>query len=227
MSDDELLVLERWDGGIGWTIEGDPVRRTSHALAVGAADGAAGDADLWLCDPVDAPGLDDLLAESGTVAGVVLQLDRHHRDSAAIARRHDVAVHLPPALAGEADDLDCETETFAGELGGTGFHQLTVVDNRFWREAALYAPERGTLVVAEAVGGTPVHAAGDHQLGVHPVLRLFPPRRALGDLRPERVLVGHGTGVLDGGGEALQGALARSRRAAPRVYGKILTVPFR
>lgn len=235
-SDGELRVLDRWDGGVSWTVAGDSLRRTSHALAVGGSggdgsdDGApepAGDADVWLVDPVDPPGLDDLLADYGTVRGVVLLLDRHHRDTAALARRHDVAVHLPPVLAGEADEVDWETETVAGELDDTGFHQVTVVDNRLWHEATLIAPDLGTLVVPEAVGTAPLFVADDEPLGVHPGLRLFPPRRALGEFEPDRVLVGHGSGVFDDATTALRRALRNARRTAPRLYGKILTMPFR
>lgn len=235
-SDGELRVLDRWAGGVSWAVAGDSLHRTSHALAVGGSAGDVGadespepadDADVWLVDPVDAAGLDDLLADYGTVEGVVLLLDRHHRDTAALARRHDVAVHLPPVLAGEADEVDWETETFAGELDVTGYHQVTVVDNRLWHEAALYAPDLGTLVVPEAVGTAPLFVTGDDPLGVHPGLRLFPPRRALGDYEPDRVLVGHGAGVFDDAGAALRRALRDSRRTAPRLYGQILTMPFR
>lgn len=235
-SEGDLEVVDRWPGGVGWTLADDRLQRTSHALAVGGSvDLAAedpeptaedpeptGDADLWLCDPVDAAGLDDLLAEYGDVAGVVLQLDRHHRDSAAIARRHDVAVHLPGPLAGEADDLDCETAPVGDELADTGFESFTIVDNRLWREAGLYHPGRGTLVVPEAVGTAELFRAGDEPLGVHPALRLLPPRRALGDFAPERILVGHGGGVFTDAAAALQGALRRSRRGARRVYWKAL-----
>jgi len=57
-------------------------------------------------DPVDAPGVDDLLADLGTVAGVVVGLDRHKRDSAAIATRHDVPVYVADWMTGVAEEID-------------------------------------------------------------------------------------------------------------------------
>jgi hypothetical protein len=56
-------------------------------------------------------------------------------------------------------------------------------------------------------------AAGGERLGVHPMLRPFPPRRALDGLEPEHVLVGHGEGVHGPeAATALADALAHARR---------------
>ena len=63
-----------------------------------------------------------------------------------------------------------------------------------WREVALWWPERRTLVVADALGTIAYFTAGREPLGVHPLLRLFPPRQ-LARFDPEHVLVGHGDGV--------------------------------
>lgn len=219
-----LEVLDRWDGGISWTLADDEVQRTSHALVV---DGDAEDERaVWLVDPVDAPGLDDELADLGEVSGVVVLLDRHTRDSAAIATRHDVAVALPETLAGVADDLDCETSVFRGVLPDTDFRTIRLVDNALWREVALYDRESKTLVVAESLGTAEFFRAGGERLGVHPGLRLVPPRAKLDGLRPERILVGHGKGVVDDAPGALRDALRNSRRTAPRLYAEMLTMPF-
>lgn len=200
-----------FDGGATWIAYPDEgMRRASHALVDGD--------DVWLVDPVDADDLDDWLADRGTVAGVVLLLGRHRRDAAAIATRHDVAVHLPGTLAPVADELDAPVEVFDGTLGDTGYRTRTVLDWSFWREVALFDPEGDTLVVPEAVGTAPFYRARGERLGVSPALRWWPPRRALGDLRPDRVLVGHGEPVLDGAGEALADALGGARRRAPRLY---------
>lgn len=216
---DGLVVRDRWDGGVGWTLPDDDLDRSSHALAT--------DEGLYLCDPIDAHGLDDLLADYGEVAGVVLQLDRHERDCAAVARRHDVPVYLPGPLSAAADGIDAETEAFVGELGDTGYHTISVVDNALWREAALTNVDEGTLVVAEALGTNDIFCAPGERLGVHPGLRLFPPRRAFGNLSPDRILVGHGPGVFDDAPGALRTALDRSRTAAPRLYASLLSRPFR
>lgn len=210
-----LQVIDRWDGGLGWLARpAEPLQRASHALA--------GDGEVWVVDPVDAPGLDDLLADLGPVAGVVVGLDRHTRDAAAVANRHDVAVHLPRPLADVAGGLDARTRVLDGALADTGYRTVTVVDNRLWREAALHHPERGTLLVPEALGTAPHCLAPGERLGVHPGLRLTPPRRALSGLAPERVLVGHGAGVHEAAAAAVADALRGARRRAPRLYASTL-----
>ena len=211
----DLTVIDRFEidehnGGVGWFAYPDePMQRASHALQV---DGA-----VWVIDPVDAPGVDDLLAEFGEVAGVALLLDRHKRDAAAIARRHDVAVHLPTFMRGVADDLDAETVTYRRELGDTGYGAHEVVNNRFWKEAALYGEDTGVLVVADALGTNDFILARGERLGISPVLRLRPPRK-LARLAPERILVGHGEGIHEEAAEALQEAFRGTRRRAPRLF---------
>lgn len=218
-----LEIIDRWDDGISWTLAGDKMVRTSHALVV---EGEDGDPSVWIVDPVDAPGLDEELDELGDVAGVVLLLDRHKRDSAAVARRHEVPVYLPRALEDVADDLNCETEVFVGRLPGTDFRTITLTNNSLWQEVALYDKEAGTLVVAEAVGTAPFVTTPGERLGVHPGLRLLPPRAKLGGLRPKRIVVGHGPGVFDDAPMALHEALRGSRRKAPKLFARMLKRPF-
>jgi hypothetical protein len=205
-----LDVVDRWEDGISWTLEDDTMHRTSHALVT--------DAGVWVIDPVDAPGLDQELDELGEVVGVTLLLKRHKRDTEAVARRNDVPVSLPQPLAPVADDLTAETEVYADRLPETEFAAIELTNNRFWREAALYDEDRGTLVVPEAVGTNDLFTTDDERLGVHPGLRLFPPRRALGGLNPDEVLVGHGAGVFDDAARALRYGLRQSRSNAPRLY---------
>lgn len=216
-----LDVVDRWEGGISWTLaaEADGMHRTSHALETASG--------IWLIDPVDAPGLDDELAALGGVAGVTVLLDRHERDAAAIAERHDVPVSLPETLQTVADDIDAETELYSRVLPNSEFRTITVVDNRLWREVALHDPNHGTLVVPEAVGTVDMFTTDDERLGVHPGLRLLPPRTALGNLSPDRILVGHGPGVFDDAANALRVALARSRRSAPKYYAGLLLSAIR
>ena len=55
--------------------------------------------------------------------------------------------------------------------------------------------------------------------GVHPFLRLAPPRRALGSLEPEHILFGHGEGFHGPqAGPALSEALATARRRLPQAW---------
>nr|WP_262178782.1 MULTISPECIES: hypothetical protein [Halomicroarcula] len=204
----------RWDRGASWlAYPEEGMQRASHVLGT--------EAGAIVVDPVDAEGIDDLFAEFGDVAGVILLLDRHKRDSAAIAKRHDVPVYIPDALAGTEDDIDAPTERVHRQIPGTdyGIHELT--SNAFWQEAALYGDEDDTLVVPEAVGTVDYFLAGGERLGVHPMLRLTPPTK-LNRLDPERLLVGHGHGIADDAGGALSDALRGSRRRTPGLYVKNL-----
>jgi hypothetical protein len=211
----QLTEINRWDGGVSWLAYPDEgMQRASHVLA-------AGD-EAWVVDPVDAPGVDDLVATVGDVAGVVVCLDRHKRDAAAVARRHDVPVHVPEWMTGVASKLNAPTERFGRELGETGYRTLTVLDRSFpaWQEAALYHDETGTLLVPEAVGTAEFFCAPGERLGVHPMLRPLPPKDAFRGLDPERVLVGHGEGVFDDAATALSDALDNARSRLPAAYAK-------
>lgn len=204
----------RFDGGTSWLAHPDgAMQRASHVLDT--------DAGVFLVDPLDAPGIDDLAAEFGEVAGVVLLLDRHERDAAAVARRHDVPVYLPSFLTRE---VDAPTERFSGSLPGTEYGLLRTLAIPGWHEAALFDSE--TLVVPEAVGTAPFFRGADEQLGVHPMLRLTPPSTLRG-LRPERILVGHGHGVEAAAADSLHHALEHSRSNAPGVWAGMVRELFR
>ena len=183
-----VRFVDELEAALGWT-EDATLRRTSHALA---ADGR-----VWLFDVVDDPELDGRVRELGEPVAVVQLLDRHARDCAAVARRLGVPHHVVP-------------ET----LSGTPFELRPVVRSRWWREVALWWPERRILLVADAVGTTPFFCAGREPAGVHPFLRLRPPRSLRG-LAPAHLLVGHGEGV-HGRPATLETALRTSRRRLPR-----------
>jgi hypothetical protein len=201
--------IDRWDGGVGWLAHPDEtMERASHALAT--------DDGVWVVDPVDAPGIDDLLAEFGDVAGVVVLLNRHYRDADAVARRHDVAVHVP-SWFDKVPRISATLRRLDDRLPGTQYRVLKVVDSLGWEEAALSDGRGGTLVVPESVGTAPYFTTRGERLGVHPMLRVTPPS-VLRGLEPERVLVGHGRGVLDDASRALADALDGARRRTPRLY---------
>lgn len=210
----DVRVIDRSDEGVGWIAHPEEtMERASHALSV--------DGDVWVVDPVDGDGVDDLLAEYGTVAGVVVALDRHRRDAAAIARRHDVPVYLPDWFDGVASELeDVPVVRFGAELADTGIEAHVVRNSRFWQEVALYDPDRGTLLVPESVGTASYFRAGDERLGVHPMRRSIPPRDSLGGFDPERIWVGHGAGIQAEAAAVLDDALAGSRRRLPRLYAE-------
>lgn len=209
----EFEEIDRWDGGVGWLAHPDETMlRASHALAT--------DDGVWVVDPVDAPGVDDLFAEFGEVVGVAVLLNRHFRDAADVARRHDVPVSVP-SWFDRIPELDAPLQRFDDRLPGTDYRVLTLRDSFGWEETALYHEGDGTLVVPETVGNAPYYTTPGERLGVHPLLRLTPPA-VLRGLRPERVLVGHGRGVLDDATRALTNALDGSRRRTPKLYAQNL-----
>lgn len=212
-----LREINRFDHGGGWFAYPDEtMQRASHILET--------DDGVWLVDPIDAEGLDDLIAEFGTVAGVAVCLDRHKRDAAAIATRHRVPVHVPKWMSGVASKLDVPVERFDGELGDSGYESFVIRDSSVppWQEAGLYNPESRTLVVPESVGTASYFCTQDEPLGVHPMLRMTPPREALSDFDPDRILVGHGSGILTDAADALDDALKNAKRNSVSLYSKTL-----
>jgi hypothetical protein len=187
--------LETHDFGITWVMR-EAYTRTSHALVH--------EGRVWLIDPVDEPDALAAVAERGEPAAVLQLLDRHGRDCAAIARRLDVPhLELPRTLA------DSPLQPFS------------LVNWPHWKEVSLWWPEHQLLVVAEAVGTNPLFTVDAGPVGVHPILRLWPPR-ALGRYQPEHLLVGHGK-PRHGAPTAdeLSVALARSRRDIPRLIAAL------
>jgi hypothetical protein len=185
-----LQLCDDFEGGFGWT-EAGFLERTSHAVEIAGG--------VLVFDPVDAPGIDERIRTLGKPEAVVQLLDRHERDSTALAARLGVPhVHM--------------------ELGGAGGRGrlIRLVWNRAWKEVAFWEPERRVLVVADALGSVGYFTAPGEAIGVHPLLRLRPPR-ALAELDPEHILCGHGAGVHGpAASPALQEALATARRRLPR-----------
>ncbi|MES3162141.1 MAG: hypothetical protein PPP55_11325 [Halorubrum sp.] len=216
-----LHEIDRFDGGVGWiAYPEETMERASHAVAVPNEESETD--DVWVIDPVDAPGLDELLAEFGSVAGVVVGLDRHKRDAATVATRHDVPVYVPEWMTGVAAEIDAPVRRFGRRLADSGFETIRIRNSSLppWQEVGLFDGE--TLVVPESLGSASYFRGDRERLGVHPMLRLTPPRRVLSGLEPERVLVGHGVGVLDDAPAAIEAALDGSRRNAPGLYAKTL-----
>jgi hypothetical protein len=189
------MEFERHDVGASW-FAGDVLFKTSHALVDGGR--------VWLVDPVDA---DDAVAHAaalGEPAGVLQLLDRHNRDSAAVAQRLGVPLHKVPDV-----------------LPDTSFSLLKIDFGRGWRERALWWPEPKVLVVPESIGTAPVFAVGRGPAGVHPMRRLAPPS-ALRPFLPEHLLVGHGAPLHHGDAAGgLIDALDRSRADMPRLLLKV------
>ncbi|NHN40975.1 hypothetical protein G9C85_04900 [Halorubellus sp. JP-L1] len=204
-------VVREDDDGFGWIAHPEEgMQRASHAFDT--------DEGVYVVDPVDVDGLDDHLAALGDVAGVVLTLARHERDCAAVANRHDVPVFVPEFFG--STDLDAETEPLRGVLAR--FDVRRVLNTPFWNEVALWDADSGELWVSEAVGTVDYYTTKPEELGVHPMLRAFPPRKQLGDLAPGELYCGHGAGITTGAPKALEDALAGSRKRMVGLYAKTL-----
>jgi hypothetical protein len=187
-------TLHRHTAGLTWTEPG-AMARSAHALV--------SEGGVWLIDPFEDPPALAAAAELGEPAGVIQLLDRHNRDCETIAARLGVALERVP-----------------DSLGADPFEVVPVISRRGWNEIALWWEAEQTLIVAEALGTAPAFALG-RPLGVHPLLRLIPPRGSLRGRHPQRILVGHGPPLEDGAAAALTEALARSRADAPRLLTKL------
>lgn len=189
----------------GW-IADELFRRCSHALVAGGR--------VWLVDPLDGEGVEERVRAAGEPAAVIQLLDRHGRDCRVLAERLDVPHHVVPRAA----------------IEDAPFEVRVVSARSWWREVALWWPERRVLVCADALGTAPELRVGGERLAVHPLLRLVPPRRALGGLGPSHVLCGHGEGVHgDEAAASVEEALATARRRLPRAWlqGLRATLPRR
>ena len=189
--------LQHHDLGITWH-ESGAMARAAHAVRGGDR--------VWLIDPFRDGAALEAAAALGTPAGVIQLLDRHNRDNEAIAAELGVPLLRLPA-----------------SLPDTAFTVVSVVARPWWKEVALWWPAERALIVAEAIGTAPGFAL-DRAAGVHPMLRMVPPRSALGGYQPERLLVGHGPTLVSGAASALRDALSHARSDVPRLALKLPSV---
>jgi hypothetical protein len=179
---------DEFDRGFGWIVD-EFLERCSHALVAGG--------HVWLIDPVDGDGVEDRVRSVGAPAGVIQLLDRHNRSCAELAARLGVPHDVVPRES----------------IGP--FEFISVRDGRFWKEVALWWPEQRVLVSGDALGTSRYYHTRKERLAVHPLLRLRPPRRQLGQVAPERILCGHGEGIHADAEAALREALRTARRRIP------------
>jgi hypothetical protein len=185
--------IQRHPVGLTW-LDTDGLRRSAHAVR---ADGR-----VWFVDPFEDDVALSTAAELGQPTAVIQLLDRHNRDCAQIAERLEIPLLRLPA-----------------EVPNSPFTVVSVVSQPWWREVALWWEQERTLVVAEAVGSAPAFALG-RRLGVHPMLRLTPPR-GLASQSADRLLVGHGPTLESGADSALREALACARSDIPKLVLKL------
>ena len=187
-----IRFCDEFGGSLGWTpAEAELRRRTSHAVASGG--------QVWIVDPLDGDGIDGRIRQLGEPAGVVQLLDRHDRDCRAVAERLGVPLHVTPF----------------GGVEGAPFDVVRVVDFPGWREVALWFPGERILVCGDAVGSARYFRARGERIGVHPLLRPWPPK-TLARFEPRQLLLGHGEGLAgDEAAQALKAAIHSSRRRIP------------
>lgn len=207
--------VDRFDGGVGWMVHPEEtMERTSHGLQTGAG--------VYLVDPLDCEGLDDELAALGDPAGVVVLCGFHTRDAGPIARRYEVPVYVPDWVTRVPDRLPDNVERRdlapGDTLPGSDYELREVVTSRISSEGVLWHPEDGTLIVGDILQATAWQLGGNERVAIITAWRLLPPREALGEFTPQRILTGHGEGIFEDADEALRTALEGARRNAPGVY---------
>lgn len=201
--------VTEFDGGIEWLAHPTETgRRASHLFT--------GSHGCWLFDPLDIPDLDDHIAAAGGLAGIAVLSNYHARDADAIATRHEVAVTVPPWLDRAADRLTAPLER-STTLGDSGFQLTRYNPVPGYEEAIAYRDSDQTLYVPDALGTAPFYTVADERLACYRLLRVRPPRALFEPFAPDRILVGHGTGVFTNATAALRDALAGARRRLPTV----------
>ncbi|WP_181686099.1 hypothetical protein [Halorhabdus salina] len=200
-------IVDRFDAGVGWIAHPDERgERASHAVR--------GDDGVWLFDPLDAPGVDDLIADLGEVVGVAVLSNWHTRDADVFADRYDVSVFLPEWMDRVPGTVNAPIERYEREPGKSGFIVERVDPLPGWREGVAYRESDGTLYTPDLLS---THwTVGGERVTLTLPCRAFPPRELLGEMEPDRILVGHGEGVLDGATGALTDTLDGARQRLPR-----------
>jgi hypothetical protein len=182
--------IQRHSLGITW-VETSGMRRAAHALR---ANGR-----VWLIDPFEDDVALSAATELGSPAGVIQLLDRHNRDCGPIAQRLEVPLLRVPS-----------------NVNDSPFTVIPVISRPWWREMALWWEDERALVIAEALGTAPAFALG-RRVGVHPMLRLRPPKGPLTARSPERLLVGHGAALESGAASAIADALSGALSDIPQL----------
>ena len=190
---EDFEFCDEIDAGFGWTAK-EKLRRTSHALKTRG--------EVWVFDPVMWEAAVQRILELGEPAGVVQLIDRHERDCAAFSAALAVPHYAVPLQGIAAAQVEIQP----------------LVQSRFWKEVAAWIPELRALVVGDALGTVGYFRAPNEPIGIHPLLRLRPPK-ALGRYEPRHILCGHGAGVHgEEAPQALHEALRTSRRRLPRAW---------
>lgn len=206
----------RFDSGFGWIAHpGEFMERSSTALL--------DDGHVWLIDPVRGDGVDEAIAALGKVAGIILTLPRHDRDTVWFAALHNATVYVPRRYGDIR--VAAQVEYVDQAIPGSALRVLDVSTGPFelWRECAVWWPQHRTLVVGDLLGTAAYFLREGETLAVHPLARLMPPRKLRG-LGPERIYPGHGPSVTSGAAAAMERALVTSVSGSLAAYGRSIQV---
>lgn len=160
--------------------------------------------------------MDDLCADFGDVVGVAVLSNWHARDAGVVANRHDVSVHLPEWMTCVAELVEAPIQRFDTELGDSGFRIERVEPLPGWHEAVAYRESDGTLCVPDVLTTLPGSTVGSERIALSIVHRFRPPHSVFTKYDPERILVGHGTGIFENAAGELENAISYARRRLPR-----------
>lgn len=217
-----FLVVDRWDDGVGWIAHpGEDGRRASHAVVDPETDG------VWLFDPIDAPGVHDIVGEQsvGSVAGVAVLSDYHVRDAERLADQYDVPVTVPAGLDRAAGRIDGAVERVDGSIAGFELHTLKPL--YAYREAIAYRASDRTLYVPDFLTSCEQFLVGDERLAMNTLSRLRPPCNRFDGFEPTRIVLGHGEGIFERAPAALADAVENARRRFPRAVRTQLPADWR
>lgn len=210
----------RFDDVCWWLADPlETMQRASCALDVGERRLAV--------DPVDCEGLDEELAADGGLDGVVVLMDRHSRDARTIAARHEVPVYVPAGAERIAAAVGGPVAELDPILEGSSLELIPVTSGRLGEELALWRSADGTLIVPESLGTADHFTAGGERVGVHPMMRLWPPREPLMGLSARRLVTGHGRPIVDLDDGEVDASLAAARRRLPRAWIGAITAWIR
>lgn len=196
-----------WSDGMSWLVTGETGRRASHAIVC--------ENDVWLFDPLDAPGVRDRIADLGEVAGVAVLSNYHTRAAGEFAERYGVPVSVPTWMNRVQERVEASVVRYDDKLNGTGFSVRRSSPIPGWREGIAFRERDGTLYVPDVLGSAPVFTAGNERVGVYLLARVFPPRDVFAGVRPDRILFGHGAPIENDAMDALADALSGTRRQFP------------
>ena len=207
-----MLIHGRFERGFGWMAEpAHYMERSSTALAV--------DGNVWLIDPERTAGIEAEFEALGKPVAIISSVGWHDRDVDWYAARYGIPVYGGRWLRNTLfrtplTRVDREVPNSPFQLIDTSMRGLL----GWWTESAVWWPQERVLVTGDCLGTAVYFVAENQKLGVHP-FRLLSPPRVLRGLAPRRIFCGHGQGLHDGAGEALERALRDTHGSPVRAWG--------